>query len=92
MPISATTHPVWLGAKLPGSKPTDVAKSHLVKFPPLQPPFLPGLPPSRPCILSSTKADLHVQLLPTVNYSSLCPRCPNIFNYIVAYLIMHVNN
>lgn len=44
-PISATTHPIWLGAKLPGSKPTEAAKSHLVNFPPLQTPLLPGLPP-----------------------------------------------
>lgn len=90
MPTWATTHPICLGAKLPGSKPSDAAKSHLVNLPPLQPPLPPGLP--WPAMHSSTEADLQVKLLTTVNYSFLCPRCPNAFNCIVAYLIMHVNN
>lgn len=33
MSISATTHQVWLGAKLAGSKPTDAASSHRVRRP-----------------------------------------------------------
>lgn len=92
--MSATTHPIWLGAKLPGSKPTETARSHPVDLPGLLQPLLPAAPRAPAC-QQYTFFHLdtrEVQMLPTINCSLLCPRCPNIFNYLVAYLIMLVNN